>query len=242
MRVDGRGESRARVHWLQHVPFEGLGSIAPWLEAHQAQVTLTRLFEDARLPPVEDLDWLIVMGGPMSVNDEAIHPWLGPEKRFIAQAISRGTTVLGICLGAQLIAGVLGARVSRSPQPEIGWFPIEKIAPKRPQGPTGWLPQRCTVFHWHGETFDLPAGALPLARSEGCENQGFTMGTRVIGLQFHLETTPESARAMIEAGRAELVPGRTIQAEKEILASEKRFRGINGIMSALLDSLPVSRG
>jgi GMP synthase-like glutamine amidotransferase len=231
-----------RVHWLQHVPFEGLGSIAAWLEARQARVTLTRLFAGPALPDPVDLDWLIVMGGPMSVNDEALHPWLRDEKRFIAEAISRGVTVLGICLGAQLIAGCLGARVYRNPQPEIGWFPVERTVPKRPGGAANWLPRTCTVFHWHGETFDLPPGTQQIARSEACENQGFALGTRVIGLQFHLETTPGSARAMLEAGRAEVVPARWIQPEKDILAESGRFDAANSVMSALLEKLPVSRG
>jgi GMP synthase-like glutamine amidotransferase len=234
----GRG---ARVHWLQHVPFEGLGSIAAWLDEHHARVTVTRLFEDPLLPEIGDLDWLIIMGGPMSVNDESLHPWLRAEMGFIAEAVSRGVTILGICLGAQLIAGSLGARVYRNAQPEIGWFPVERTAPKGTGDPARWLPDTCTVFHWHGETFDLPPGARQLARSEGCENQGFILGTRVIGLQFHLETTPASARAMIEAGRGELVPGRWIQAEGDILAAGERFERINSVMSALLETLPVSR-
>ena len=231
-----------RVHWLQHVPFEGLGSIAAWLEARQARVTVTRLFADPALPDPVDLDWLIVMGGPMSVNDETLHPWLRDEKRFIAEAISRGVTVLGICLGAQLIAGCLGARVYRNPQPEIGWFPVERTVPKWPGGAANWLPHACTVFHWHGETFDLPPGTQQIARSEACENQGFALGTRIIGLQFHLETTPGSARTMLEAGRGELVPARWIQPEKDILAESGRFEAANSVMSALLEKLPVSRG
>ena len=231
-----------RVHWLQHVPFEGLGSIASWLAERRAAVTVTRLFDGAPLPDARDLDWLIVMGGPMSVNDEALHPWLRAEKRFIAEVISRGATVLGICLGAQLIAGTLGARVYRNPLPEIGWFPVERTVPKGPGGPANWLPHTSTVFHWHGETFDLPPGTQQIARSAGCENQGFVMGTRVTGLQFHLETTPDSARAMIEAGRGELVTGQWIQSEREILAAGEQFGRINSVMSALLEKLPVSRG
>ncbi len=237
-----REDRGVRVHWLQHVPFEGLGSIGVWLEAHHARVTVTRFFEDARLPGPGDLDWLIVMGGPMSVNDESAYPWLSIEKRFIANAMSRGTTVLGICLGAQLIASALGARVYRNALPEIGWFPVERTASNGPGATASWLPDHCTVFHWHGETFDLPPGAERLARSATCENQGFTLGARVIGLQFHLETTPASARAMIEAGRSELVPGRSVQQEREILSTAGRFHRINGVMSALLETLPVSRG
>ena len=241
MSPGGRGQPAISVHWLQHVPFEGLGSIAPWLEGRGARVTTTRLFEGAALPPLENIDFLIVMGGPMSVNDVSIHPWLPAEKTFIAEAMERGTTVLGICLGAQLIASSLGARVYKNTLPEIGWFPIEKTEVTGPDGPAKWLPDTCTVFHWHGETFDLPPGARPLAGSAACRNQAFTLGPRVIGLQFHLETTPAAARAMIEAGRGELVPGPFVQLEGEILALPDRFERANAVMSALLETLSVSR-
>jgi len=222
-----------RVHYFQHVPFEGLGSIAAWLESRSARVTTTQFFESPRLPVMADVDWLIVMGGPMSVNDQESCPWLGAEKAFIAEAVAHEKIVLGICLGAQLIASALGARVRRNPEPEIGWFPIERTGGQGARA----LPARADVFHWHGETFDLPAGALGIARSRACENQAFVIGDRVVGFQFHLETTPSSARAMIAACGSELVPGRFIQNEMEILASAERFDRINTIMTGVLDSL-----
>jgi len=222
-----------RVHYFQHVPFEGLASITGWLEARSARVTSTRFFEDSRLPRMADIDWLVILGGPMSVNDEKICPWLGEEKAFIAEAAAHEKVVLGICLGAQLIANALGARVHANPQPEIGWFPIERTG-----GPgVRALPPHADVFHWHGETFDLPSGARGIARSDACENQAFVMGDRVVGFQFHLETTPVAARAMIAACGEELVPGRFIQTEEQILASAERFDRINVIMRGVLDSL-----
>jgi GMP synthase-like glutamine amidotransferase len=221
-----------RVHYFQHVPFEGLGSIAGWLESRSARVTSTRFFEDSRLPGVTDIDWLVVLGGPMSANDEETRPWLSVEKRFIAEAVAGEKVVLGICLGAQLIASALGARVYPNAQPEIGWFPIERT---RPGGLA--LPARADVFHWHGETFDLPPGALGFAGSEACRNQAFAIGERVVGFQFHLETTPMAARAMIAACGSDLVPGRFIQTEEEILASTERFDRINALMAGVLESL-----
>ena len=113
-----------RAHYLQHVEFEGLGSIEPWLKAAGYEITNTRLFESAKLPDLKKIDLLIVMGGPMSVNDEDDFPWLVSEKKFIREAINSGKPVLGICLGAQLIASATGARVYRNPIKEIGWFPI----------------------------------------------------------------------------------------------------------------------
>ncbi len=222
-----------RVHYFQHVPFEGLGSMAGWMEARSARVTSTRFFEDPSLPGMTDFDWLIVMGGPMSVNDEETFPWLGAEKAFIAEAIAANKVVVGICLGAQLIAGALGARVYPKSQAEIGWFPIERT---RGHGVRA-LPAQADVFHWHGETFDIPAGAHGFARSEACDNQAFAIGDRVLGFQFHLETTVKTARAMISACGEELVPGRFIQTAEEILASTQRFDRINAIMMGVLDSL-----
>ena len=121
-----------RVHVLQHVPFEGLGSIGPWLQRRGAAISATRFFAGDQLPHLESLDMLVAMGGPMSVNDEATLPWLQEEKRLIADAIGRGTPVLGVCLGAQLIASALGARVFPNHVKEIGWFPVRARPTDRP--------------------------------------------------------------------------------------------------------------
>lgn len=234
-----------RVHCFQHVPFEGPGSMAGWLETRSARITSTGFFEDPRLPEMEEIDWLIILGGPMSVNDEKSFPWLRAEKRFIAEAVTRKKVVLGICLGAQLIASALGARVYHMPQPEIGWFPIERkgrgalTLPGRlfAARAEGNAQARADVFHWHGETFDMPPGALGFARSDACENQAFVIGDRVVGFQFHLETTPTAARVMIDACRSELVPGRFIQSEEQILSAPVRFNRINALMAGVLESL-----
>lgn len=225
-----------KVQVFQHVPFEGIGSIQNWMEHRKAQVATTRLFPGAPLPALEDFDWLIVMGGPMSVNDESAHPWLRPEKRLIAAAVEEGKPVLGICLGAQLIASALGARVYPNARKEIGWFPVRRLA-----GAAGAVarlfPVSTEVFHWHGDTFDLPAGALGFLESDACANQAFSIGERVVGLQFHLETTQESALALIANSRAEIVPSATIQTEQEMLREPARFAAINRLMDSVLEHL-----
>ena len=225
-----------RVHVLQHVAFEGIGSIQAWMEARQATLAVTPLFARAPLPDTDDFDWLIVMGGPMSVNDESDFPWLRPEKELIARAVKAEKTVLGICLGAQLIASAMGARVYRNPQKEIGWFPLRKTG-----GANGDIaavfPRELTVFHWHGETFDLPPGAARFLESDACLNQAFALGSRVVGLQFHMETTPVSAVDMIQGSRADIVPGPTVQTEREMLAEPGRFREANRVMDSVLRRL-----
>ncbi len=205
-----------RAHWFQHVPFEGLGAIEPVLRGAGFQLSGTRLFESPGLPDPDTVDFLVVMGGPMSVHDESRHPWLADEKEFIRQFVASGKPMLGICLGAQLMAHALGSRIYPNPEKEIGWFPVEGIPPQNSR--VFRFPARADVFHWHGETFDLPPGAVPLARSRACENQAFQIG-RAIGLQFHLETTRESARALVDNARSELVPGPFIQPEAALLAA-----------------------
>jgi GMP synthase-like glutamine amidotransferase len=230
-----------RVHWLQHVPFEGLGAIGPWLAERGARVTATRCHAAEDLPALDDFDWLIVMGGPMSVHDRDRYPWLAAEQRLVADAIAAGRTVLGICLGAQLIAQALGARVFRAPERETGWFPIEPVAPPTGHPFADLFSRPDDVFHWHGETFDLPAGAVPLARSAACAHQAFALGSRVLALQFHLEMTPGGARALIEHCPDDLAPGPCVQPAAAILSDESRFRDAHTHMGRVLDALDRAR-
>lgn len=231
-----------KVHVLQHVPSEGLGSIEAWLEQRGATVTFTYFFESSTLPSVHELDLVIALGGPMSVNDEGSLPWLREEKNFIRAAIDAGKAVLGICLGAQLIANALGASVQANSCKEIGWFPVRAVSHNETdlQDKTVFqLPASVEVFHWHGETFALPAGAVHLAESAACKNQGFQWGRRVIGLQFHLETTLESARAFVEEDDGnELVDAPYIQTAQQILdAPPSAYAGINALMADVLEYL-----
>lgn len=224
-----------RAHVLQHVSFEGLGSISAWLSQRGARVTCTRFYESEPFPKLEDIDLVIALGGPMSVNDEEQFPWLREEKRFIVDAISSDKAVLGICLGSQLIANALGSRVYPGEEKEIGWFPIlgEPLTPG-----TFEFPAMTKVFHWHGETFDLPERALRLASSAACLNQAFQVGTRTIGLQFHLEATCDSANELIGKCANELNPGRYIQTEQALRSTpEPGYAEINALMTRVLDYL-----
>lgn len=207
------------IQILQHVPFEGPGSLLDHFHAAGDSVTFTDLYSGEPLPSIEAFDWLVVMGGPMGVNDEAEFPWLVSEKALIREAINSGKIVLGICLGSQLIASALGAAVTKNAHKEIGWFPIRCTS----EASTFGFPRELTVFHWHGDTFALPAGAVALASSEGCANQGFAIGNRVLALQFHPEVTPAALAGMAQHCRAELVPGRFVQQESELAVNDGRF-------------------
>jgi GMP synthase-like glutamine amidotransferase len=224
------------AHYLQHVQFEGLGYIRPWLVSEGYDISSTQLFESTSFPSLDGLDLIVVMGGPMSVNDEDGYPWLSKEKEFIRNAIDSGIPVLGICLGAQLIASAMGANVYPILEKEIGWFPV-RGTPHNSKSLFSF-PSTINAFHWHGETFELPRGGMRLASSEGCLTQAFQIGTNAIGLQFHLETTPESAQAIVSNCRDELVPSRYVQTEAEILsASPDTYAAINSLMSDVLTFL-----
>ena len=226
-----------RLHYCQHVSFEGLGSIATWAEAAGFQISGTRFYRNDPLPVVDDLEWLVIMGGPMNIYEEATHPWLRDEKKIIHQAIERGKTVLGICLGAQLIADVLGAAVKANRNREIGWFPIYKTTAAEKVRVAAALPDGLPVLHWHGDTFDLPGGAVHLAKSEACEHQGFVLNQRVVGLQFHLEATPQSLEQLIVHCRSEIDGSLYVQNPAVMLADPTRFTAANKAMDRLLDEL-----
>ena len=205
-----------KVCVFQHVPFEDIGSIRGWVNDRGGDLAYTRLYANDPIPALDRIDLLIAMGGPMSVNDEQEFPWLVGEKQALREATTRGIPVLGICLGSQLVASALGARVYRNPAKEIGWFPIQRVANVTP---SFTFPPEMTVFHWHGETFDLPPGAVHLAKSDGCRHQAFQIGRHAIGLQFHLEMTADALKGMVAHGRSDLTPGPYVQTESELLSA-----------------------
>ena len=223
-----------RVHYLQHVAFEGLGRIGSWAEAAGATVTATRFYANQPLPALDAFDVLVIMGGPMRTHETERHPWLAREKRFIREAIAAEKAILGICLGAQLIADVLGARVYPNDQREIGWFDIQRTRVAADHAIGRCLPPRIKVFHWHRDTFDLPDGAHPLARSAACRHQAYAVGERVVGLQFHLETTPESLQALIENCSDDLSPGPYVQTPHAMQSTDKWYGPNYDVLDTIL--------
>jgi GMP synthase-like glutamine amidotransferase len=177
------------------------------------------------------------MGGPMSVHDEEKFPWLAKEKEFIRQAVDAGKTVLGICLGSQLVSAALGAGVYKNKEKEIGWFDIELTSFAQSGNLFFEMGNRLKVFHWHGDTFDLPKNAIHLASSEGCKNQAYIYKDKVLALQFHLEPTWELLLEMIEGGREELLPGKYVQTEEELLKNKQLIESNRKVLFTLLNRL-----
>ena len=225
-----------RIHSLEHVWFENLANIEVWAKAKSHSITKTLVFQEPKFPSVDELDMLIIMGGPMSVHDQEQYPWLAAEKTFIEEAIARGKSVLGICLGAQLIASVFGARVYKNRHKEIGWHPIFLSDEAHESEIFRFLPGKFAAFHWHGETFDLPDKCRRVAGSEACANQAFESDAgRVIALQFHLESSRESIRLLIENCSSDLVPGKYVQTAEQMLSQQDAPPRIETLMTHLLD-------
>lgn len=227
-----------RVHWLQHADFEDLGCIAPWLAARGDTVTHTRLFAGEAPPSADTFDFLIVMGGPMNIYEYDAYPWLKAEKALIKQAIAANKLVLGICLGSQLIADVLGGVTTRNAHTEVGWFSVEMNAAAKQSKVFAGFPDRYTAFHWHGDTFAIAPGARNLASSEACAHQAYDYGDRVAAIQFHLEVTAANARDWFAHERPETA--RYVQTPENILADVRLFAQNNKLMIQLLENLTAS--
>jgi GMP synthase-like glutamine amidotransferase len=223
------------LHYFQHVAFEDLADIEDWARLNHHTISATRFHLNESPPDLNAVDALVVLGGPMNIYEEDLYPWLAVEKGFLREAIASGKPVLGICLGAQLIADVLGAKVVQNPHKEIGWFPIRLTEPATTCSLFQGLPQSFSVFHWHGDTFDLPDNAVHLAESDACKNQAFHYGERVLGLQFHLESNREAIQRMIQHESADMTEGRFVQSAEEILSQENYFQGNCKILNTLLE-------
>ncbi len=225
-----------RIHYLQHVPFEDLANIEAWARKKGHEVSGTMLFSDEPLPNLDRFDWLVIMGGPMNIYEHDKYPWLLREKEFIRRAIAGDKIVLGICLGAQLMADVLGGKVVRNAHKEIGWFPVRLTQEAKSSKVFCVLPDEFVAFHWHGDTFDIPPGAIRAAESQACPNQAFWLG-KAVGLQFHLESSMDSIDHLILNCSDELKDGRYVQRPKELLSHLDRFPEIRILMEVFLNNM-----
>ena len=190
---------------LQHIECEDLGTIADAMSKRGIGYKYVRLF-DGEPVPVETSRYtgIIILGGPMNVYEEDKYPYLKDEDILIKKAVRNDVPVLGICLGGQLIAKAAGARVHKGTKKEIGWYKLNLTEESRQDKVFNALPHELSVFQWHGDTFDIPEGATRLAGSELFPNQAYRIGSRIYGLQFHLEVTKEMINQWIAEYREEL--------------------------------------
>ncbi len=226
-----------RIACLQHVPFEGPGTIATWAVERGHTVVETLMGRDV-LPALAAFDMLVVLGGPMGANDTAEHHWLTPEKELIARAVGDGKLVLGVCLGAQLLATSLGGGVFRGEESEIGWFPVSLTSAGEAHPVFGAWPETFMAGHWHRDVFAPPKGILIAAVSEACPSQAFaTPDGRAVGMQFHLEWTQDSIRGLADTCGSDLVASAHVQPADSLLARLDLLEQVREALFALLDKM-----
>lgn len=225
-----------KIHYLQHVPFQSPGIITFWAAERGCRVGSTLLYDKGKLPDPSSVDALIVLGGTMNVYEEDQYPWLVEEKELIRQCIRQKKKVLGINLGAQLIADVLGAGVYPNRVKEIGWHLISWNSCAWSNPMFNFVPCHQITLHWHRDTFDLPAGAERLASSRCCKNQAFTWQEHVVGLQFHLEVVKQDLEQLIAYHKEELKErGPHMQSAEHLLSRPNYIEENNHTMFQLMD-------
>lgn len=228
-----------RIHFIQHEPLEGPAGILDWAVSKGASTGFTHIYRGDSFPDHDSFDWLVVMGGSMGAYEEDKFPWLKTEKTFLELTLKNHKTILGICLGAQILANVLGAQVKKNSFKEIGWFPVTLTQAGLDSPFFKGIPSTFQAFHWHGDTFDIPESGQCLASSEACPNQAFTaQNNRAIGLQFHLETTWTSAQDMIANDTASInEKAPYIQDTAAIFSKKQEFLALEGLLFKFLENL-----
>ncbi|MDR3402872.1 MAG: type 1 glutamine amidotransferase [Chthoniobacter sp.] len=226
-----------RIHSLEHQPAEGPAKIADWAAAKSYPLTRTALYAAEAPPALDTFDLLVIMGGGMNIYQHRDYPWLVAEKEFLRRAMDAGKPILGICLGAQLLADVLGGKVYQNPEKEIGWFPVNF---RDRTGLFAKFPETMNVMHWHGDTYSLPSGARLVADSAGCPQQAFVWGDRVVGLQFHLEMGAVNVADLATVSVEDLTPGRFVQTAAQLTETPADLPVAHAALFALLDALAES--
>lgn len=223
------------MHCLAHVPFEDAANIGRWAKLRRHSLTYTHFFKDDALPPLEQFEMLAIMGGSMNIYEHDEYPWLAAKKAFIRRAIDAGKKIVGVCLGGQLLADVLGGQVTANAHKEIGWHIVKQTPNALQTKGFSALPREMLVFQWHGDTFSIPPGAVHLASSEVCQNQAFQYGDTILALQFHMEYSEESIEKMLKHCSHELIEAPCIQTPEQIRAGYNNIPRNTAWLDTLLD-------
>ena len=226
-----------RVHCIQHVPGNGPGNISNWAASRGHRLVARRPDDGLGTIELDEVDFLIVMGGLPSAWEEDLYPWLRSEKELMRQCLSAGKPLLGICLGAQMLADVIGGRVVRNTHAEIGWWEIHRHASARRSSVLSLLPERFTPMSWHQDVVELPPGIGSLAGSAVSPNQAFEGGPRAWGLQCHMEYTPQDLKTMVSQHLQSTPDGAFVQTGEQILAGQESIRTIEPLFHRLLDAM-----
>ncbi len=225
---------KMKIHCIRHEPFEGLACIQDWIKSNKHKLTFTHTHLGQSYPSEVDFDLLIIMGGTASLYDKKNKDWLKTESKFVNRAVIANKKILGICLGAQILARVLGAEVYKNEKKEIGWFDTHFSDDGISAMP--FLPKRIEALHWHGDTFDIPKGAKRIASSEITPNQGFIYKNNILALQFHLELDFDSLRKITRALKNELTEAEVnIQTAEQIMSRKDLIESNNTLIFKILD-------
>ncbi|MDW7732275.1 MAG: type 1 glutamine amidotransferase [Methanolobus sp.] len=224
-----------RIHCLQHLEFETLGNINQWVRSRGHTISRSLPYTGASFPEPDDFDLLVIMGGLMSVYQEDSYPWLKAEKEFVKSCMEAEKAVFGICFGAQMLAEILGSRVSRNDHKEIGWHKVKVTGENEKMPFLAGFSDELTVFQWHGDTFGLPENTIRLFESEACREQGFIYRDNVLAVQFHPEVDEGCVGSLVDNCRGDLVDGMYIQSEKEIMGKLVFVENSAALMFYILD-------
>ncbi len=206
---------------FKHVPFEGPGTFREELDKRGLKFREVNLYQGEAPKNLDGCGGLIIMGGPMNVYEEAEYPFLKDEDRLIKEALAKKIPIIGVCLGAQLMAKAAGAKVTKGKKKEIGWYPLHITDEAKSDPVFKVLPKEVEVFQWHGDTFDIPKGAVRLASSDLFPNQAFRMGNNAYAFQFHIEVTNKIIKEWIEINQTELEGVRDYIDSKKVLAESR---------------------
>jgi GMP synthase-like glutamine amidotransferase len=225
-----------RIHYIQHHPAFEVGSIAHWAQKKKHQLTGTDLSKGELIPELGEFDMLISLGGPMGAYEEGRHLWIKQERSLMGEAIVAGKLILAFGLGAQILSQALRGGIHKNPYREIGFGEVRFNKDGQQSPLLIGLPEKITVLHWHKDLFEVPRDGHLLAKSKGCKSQGFRFHDRVMGFQFHLETTPEIIEALIKKCRGDIVKGQFVQSPDELIVASKKCKNMNGLLERILDN------